>query len=86
MLNLINQLGLAGYLLLLPVIAMSFDAPGSGKHWAHWFFAISGVMIGPLYLIGCKTTYRSAGLIGIALFAFSIMILEIVCKGSFSCK
>ncbi len=86
MLNQINKLGLVGYLPLLFATAMSFDAPGSGRHWTHWLFVVSSVMIGPLSLIGYKTTYRWAGLFGIALFVFSIMILEIVCNGSFVCK
>lgn len=86
MLNLINQLGLAAYFPLLLVVAMSFDAPGSGKHWTHWFCVISAVMIGPLCLIGCKTNYRWAGILGIAALAFSITLLEVFCKGSFTCK
>jgi hypothetical protein len=80
MLNLINQLGFAAYFPLLLVVAMSFDAPGSGKHWTHWFCVISAVMIGPLCLIGYKTNYRWAGILGIAALAFSITLLEVFCK------
>lgn len=87
MLNLVNALALAVYLPLLFATAMSFDAPGSGGHWTHWFFVISAVLLGPLGLIGrIAQQYRWAGPFGAATFALSILLLEAICNGTFTCR
>lgn len=87
MFKLANMLGMAVYLPLLFATAMSFDAPGSGKHWSHWFFVLSALSLGPLGFAGYKAQrFRGAGLCAFAIFAFSIFILEVVCNGKFTCS
>ncbi len=87
MLNLANKLGMAVYLPVLFATAMSFDAPGSGKHWAHWLFVLSAISLGPLGLVGYKVPrFQWAGLFAVAMFALSIVILETICNGKFTCS
>ena len=85
-LNRINVLILVAYVPMLFATAMSFDAPGSGKHWTHWLFVFSSVSLGPLGLIGrLVSKYRWAGLSGVVLFGLSVVLLETICNGTFTC-
>jgi len=85
--NLINFLGLFLYLPLLFATGMSFDAPGSGQHWAHWFFVVGNVLLGPLCLVGLFSgPRRHWGVIGFALLGISWGVLGFVCGGEFACK
>jgi hypothetical protein len=85
--NLINSIGLFLYLPLLIGVAMSFDAPGSGQHWAHWFFVVGNVMLGPLCLVGrLSTSRRHWGVLGFALAGLSWGVLDLVCAGQFTCS
>lgn len=85
--NLINFFGLLIYLPLLFGVAMSFDAPGSGQHWAHWYLVVGNVMLGPLCLIGrFSKSRRHWGLVGFALASISWAVLDLVCSGQFTCR
>lgn len=81
-----NILGLFLYLPLLFATLMSFDAPGSGKHWAHWFFVAANILLGPLCLIGLIfKTRRHSGLIAFALLLLGWAVVDLVCGGRFTC-
>lgn len=85
--NFINFLGLLLYLPLLFATGMSFDAPGSGQHWAHWFFVVGNVLLGPLCLVGrFSESRRYWGLIGFALLGVSWGVFILVCGGKFTCN
>ncbi|MBX3687946.1 hypothetical protein [Dokdonella sp.] len=82
-----NILGLVAFLPLLLASAMSFAAPGSGEHWAHWFFVGTAVAIGPASLIGLLVKRVDwLGLASIALFALASLLLVVFCAGAFSCR
>jgi hypothetical protein len=82
--GIINVLGLIVYIPLLFILIMSFDAPGSGKHWAHWYFVFANILLGPLCLtalLSRKT--RHWGLIGYAIAFSGWLMIMIVCAGEF---
>ncbi|MCG8088019.1 MAG: hypothetical protein AB2689_01510 [Candidatus Thiodiazotropha taylori] len=81
-----NVLGLLIFIPLLFGVGMSFDSPNSGKHWAHWYFVASNVLLGPLCLIALFSKKRRHwGLIGYGLAFSGWLILTFVCSGKFTC-
>ncbi len=82
----INGLGLLIYLPVLFATLMSFDAPGSGGHWAHGLFVVGNLGLGPLCLVGLiSKPKRYWGVFGYALMALGWMALILVCGGEFTC-
>lgn len=81
-----NILGLVLCLPLLLASAMSFDSPTSGQHWAHWFFVVSALAVGPLSLIGLLVKRLNwLGAFALGLFALANLLLLVFCNGAFSC-
>jgi len=82
-----NIMGLLLYFPLLIAVGMSFDSPGSGRHWVHWFFVVTNVMLGPLCLIGLTSRSRRLwGLYGFGLFAIGCGLLGMVCGDGSGCR
>lgn len=82
-----NAFGILAILPLFFALAMSFDAPGSGKHWAHWVFVVTNAVLGPLCLTGALSRKRHYwGLYGFALALFGWIVLILVCEGRFNCR
>ncbi len=80
-------IGLLLYLPLLFVTAMSTDSPGSGQHWAHWFFMVGNAALGPFCLFGLSSPDRRRwGLVGIVICLLSWVVLQLVCNGRFTCS
>lgn len=85
--SLANSIGILLYWPLLFVVAMSFDAPGSGRHWAHWVFVIGNVVLGPLCLVGLVSpSRRHWGIYGFAIATASWAPLILVCMGEYACR
>lgn len=81
-----NIFGLLIFLPILIAVGMSFDAPGSGQHWAHWYFVASNVLLGPLCVIGLFSKRRRHwGLIGYGITFSGWAVLMVVCAGEFVC-
>ncbi|MET0067362.1 MAG: hypothetical protein ABW076_13525 [Candidatus Thiodiazotropha sp.] len=78
-----------GVLITLPIVLatlMSFDAPGSGGHWAHKLFVLGNLMLGPLCLVGLVSrSRRHWGLYGYVMMAIGWLALLLVCGGEFGC-
>jgi hypothetical protein len=84
--GLANVIGLLIYVPVLLALLMSFDSPGSGKHWVHWLFVASNLLLGPLCLIGLFSVKRRFwGVVGYGLAFTSWMLLGMVCGGKFTC-
>lgn len=79
--------GLVLYLPLLFGVAMSFDSPRSGEHWAHWAFVIGTLTLGPFCLWGLiSKRFWYVGIVGFAVAALSWLPLVLVCSGKFTCQ
>lgn len=79
-------IGLLLYLPLLFGVAMSFDSPSSGKHWAHWVFVLTNAMLGPLCLVGLLSRYRRHwGVLGFAIAGLGWAVITLFCQGRFDC-
>jgi ABC-type spermidine/putrescine transport system permease subunit II len=86
LLGLVNAIGLLLYIPLIFGVLMSFDAPGAGKHWGHWVFVVSNVLLGPLCaiaLVGKATRYW--GLVGFGSVLVGWFVLGAVCNNKFTC-
>lgn len=79
-------IGLLLYLPLLFGVAMSFDSPGSGKHWAHLVFVLTNAMLGPFCLIGLLSRNRRHwGVLGFAIAGLGWAVNTLFCQGRFDC-
>lgn len=83
-------IALVGLLLYLPLlfgVAMSFDSPGSGKHWTHWVFVVSNAMLGPLCLVSLLSRNRRHwGVLGCAIAGLGWAVITLICRGRFDCS